>query len=213
MYKLKKSLYGLKQSPRAWFDRFANILKGQGYQQGQLDHTIFFRVFEDGNKTILIFYVDDIILTGDNAVEIERLKRGLNAKFEVKDLGQMRYFLDMEVARSKKGISVSQRKYVLDLLAETGMLECKPCDTPMDMARKIDNIGEFVENERYQKLVGKLIYLSHTRPDIAFAISVVSQHMHAPRKTHLEAVYRILRYLKGSPGKGLLCSRKMTKDM
>jgi hypothetical protein len=211
--KLKKSLYGLKQSPRAWFDRFANVLKGQGYQQGQSDHTMFFKIFEDGTKTILIVYVDDIILTGDNTVEIERLKGGLAAEFEVKDLGQIRYFLGMEVARSKKGISVSQRKYVLDLLAETGMLGCKPCDTPVDSGRKTENAGEFVEKERYQKLVGKLIYLSHTRPDIAFAVSVVSQYMHDPRETHLEAVYRILRYLKGSPGKGLLFKKNEKREI
>ena len=107
--KLKRSLYSLKQSPRAWLDRFARVLKNQGYQQGQSDHTLFFKQAEGGKKTILIVYVDDIILTGDNEVEIERLKGVLNTEFEVKDLGQMRYFLGMEVARSKKGINVSKK--------------------------------------------------------------------------------------------------------
>ena len=113
------------------------------------------------------------------------------------------------MARSSKGIFISQRKYVLDLLQETGMLGCKPGDTPIDPNHKL---GAMVDNDavdkgRYQRLVGKLIYLSHTRPDIAFAVSVVSQFMHSPCEVHMEAVLKILRYLKSSPGKGLLFSK------
>ncbi|WKA05207.1 hypothetical protein VitviT2T_023186 [Vitis vinifera] len=85
--KLKKSLYGLKQSPRVWFDRFAKVIKNQGYQQGQSDHTMFFKQSNNGRMTILIVYVDDIILTGDKTGEVERLKKVLATKFEVKDLG------------------------------------------------------------------------------------------------------------------------------
>lgn len=118
-------------------------------------------------KTILIVYVDDIILIGENVMEIERLKKHLATEFEVKDLGKMQYFLGMEIARSRKGISVSQRKYIHDLLFETGMLGYKPNDTPVDMGRRAEDTGKSVEKERYQRLVGKLIYLSHTRPDIA----------------------------------------------
>ncbi|KAM7516034.1 hypothetical protein LguiA_005617 [Lonicera macranthoides] len=111
----------------------------------------------------------------------------------------------MEVARSKTGIVVSQRKYILDLLSETGMSGCKPSDTPIELGTKLGGIkdGVPVETGRYQRLVGKLIYLSHTCPDIAFAVSMVSQFMQSPCEEHLEAVYYILRYLKGSPGKGL----------
>lgn len=105
--KLKKSLYGLKQSPRAWFDRFARVLNDQGYQQEQSDHTIFFQRSENGKKTILIVYIDDIILIGNNIYEMERLKRSRTTEFEVKSLRYMRYFLGMEVARSKRSISVS----------------------------------------------------------------------------------------------------------
>ncbi|RVW47383.1 Retrovirus-related Pol polyprotein from transposon TNT 1-94 [Vitis vinifera] len=155
----------------------------------------------DGRMTILIVYVDDIILTGDDIGEVERLKKVLATKFEVKDLGQMRYFLGMEVARSRKGISISQRKYVLNLLTETGMLGCKPSDTPIKARNRMESVGKPVDREKYQRLVGRLIYLSHIRPDIAFAISVVSQYMHSPKESHLEAVYKILRYLKGSPGR------------
>ncbi|KAK3037954.1 hypothetical protein RJ639_030659 [Escallonia herrerae] len=149
-------------------------------------------------------YVDDIILTGDDIVEMERLKQCLASEFEIKDLGSLKFFLRMEIARSRKGIAVSQMKYVLDLIKETGMSECRPVETPIDPNQKLgDNKGDPVNTSRYQKLVGKLIYLSHTRPDIAFAISLVSQFMHSPHEEHLEAIYRILRYLKSSPGKRL----------
>ncbi|RVX02271.1 Retrovirus-related Pol polyprotein from transposon RE1 [Vitis vinifera] len=211
--KLKKSLYGLKQSPRAWFDRFAKVIKNQGYQQGQSDHTMFFKQSNDGRMTILIVYVDDIILTGDNTGEVERLKKVLATKFEVKDLGQMRYFLGMEVAKLRKGISISQRKYVLDLLGETGMLGCKPSDTPIKARKRKENDGKIVDRERYQRLVGRLIYLSHTKPNITFVVSVVSQYMHSPKESHLEAVYKILRYLKGSPGKGLFFKKGDSKKV
>ena len=103
----------------------------------------------------------------------------------------------MEVVRSKEGISVSQRKYTLDLLTETGILRCKQADSPMETTSKLDVGKEStpVDKGRYQKLVKKLIYLSHTRPDIGFPVSVVSQFMNDPREKHLEAVYWILRYL------------------
>lgn len=126
----------------------------------------------------------------------------------MKQLGDLKYFLGIEVARSKHGIFLSQRKYILDLLSETGMLGCKPVDTPIEQNHKLFLCLNATPTDkgRYQKLVGKLIYLSHTRPDIAYAVSVVSQFMHDPRKPHMDAVERILRYLKSAPGKGLLFS-------
>lgn len=213
--KLKKSLYGLKQSPRAWFDRFNKTVKKYGYSQCQADHTLFIKHSTKGKLEILIVYVDDIILTGDYEDELIKLKTLLAKEFETKDLGSLKYFLGMEVARSRKGISVSQRKYVLDLLKETGMLGCKPAETPMDSSTKLgankDSVP--VDKGRYQRLVGKLIYLSHTRPDIGFSVSVVSQFMNDPTEEHMEAVNRILRYLKMTPGKGLYFRKNTRKDI
>ena len=186
--KLEKSLYGLKQSPRAWFETFTQSVKKQGYSQGQADHTLFTK-FSSKGKIAALVYVDNIILTGDDEVELARLKKNLAAEFEIKDLGSLRYFLGMEVARSKRGIVVSQETYILDLLEETRMSGCRPADTPMDPNGKLWEIGSVpVDVGRYQRLVGKLIYLSHTRPDIAFSMSVVSQFMHFPYEEHLEAV-------------------------
>lgn len=212
--RLYKSLYGLKQSPRAWFERFTQAIKNQGYKQCQADDTLFIKN-RDGRKTILIVYVDDIVLTGDDVEEIEMLKKHLASEFDIKDLGPLRYFLGMEVARTNKGISVSQRKYTLDLLKETGMLGARPAYTPMELNQKltIRPDGTAVNQERYQKLVGKLIYLSHTRPDISFPVSVVSQFSSSPQKEHLTAVYRILRYLKRTPGLGLFFEKGSIKNV
>jgi len=118
----------------------------------------------------------------------------------------MRYFLGMEVARSKEGILISQRKYTLDLLKETGKLGCKPANTPLEPNWKYneDRAEKAVDKERYQRLVGRLIYLSLTRLDISYVVSKVSQYMHSPTSKHLNAAYHILRYLKGTPGKGIL---------
>ncbi|KAB2628036.1 hypothetical protein D8674_032831 [Pyrus ussuriensis x Pyrus communis] len=203
--RLRKSLYGLKQSPRAWFDRFTQVMKKIGYYQSHSDHTLFVKRRQE-KVTALIIYVDDMIITGDDCDEISRLQRNLAAEFEMKNLGDLKYFLGVEVARSSKGIFLSQRKYVLDLLKETGMLGCKPVDTPIVEKHHLclDPNQKSVDKGRYQRLVGRLIYLAHTRPDIAYAVSVVSQFMHSPSEDHMAAVMRILAYLKSAPGKGVL---------
>ncbi|KAK3031786.1 hypothetical protein RJ639_036938, partial [Escallonia herrerae] len=136
---------------------------------------------------------------GDDRGELDTLKLYLASEFELNDLGALRYFLGMEVGRSKSGITVSQRKYVLDLLRDTGMLGCRPVETPMEPNVKLGIEGGKDNREQYQRLVGKLIYLSHTLPDIAFAVSVISQFMHSPKKKHLDAVYGVLRRGGGFP--------------
>lgn len=151
-------------------------------------------------------YVDDIIITGDGVKAISDLKRRLEVEFDIKDLGKLKYFLGMEFARSKEGIFLNHRKYILDLLAETGMTGCKAVKTPMDPSMKLKSVSkdEIIDRECYQRLTRRLIYLSHTRPDITFAVSVISPFMHAPGATHFEDIFRILRYLKGTPGMGLI---------
>ena len=206
--KLKKALYGLKQSPRAWFGRFTKSMKNFGYKQSNSDHTLFLK-HRKGKITALIIYVDDMVVKGDDHDEIDCLQQHLTSEFEMKQLGDLKYFLGIEVARSKHGIFLSQRKYILDLLTETRMLGCKPVDTPIEQNHKLFHCLDATSTDkgRYQRLVGKLIYLSHTRPDITYAVCVVSQFMHDPRKPHMDAVERILRYLKSAPGKSLLFTK------
>ncbi|CAL8175398.1 unnamed protein product [Prunus armeniaca] len=145
-----------------------------------------------------------MIVTGDDQAEMQNLQKYLASEFEMKSLGDLKYFIGIEVARSKHGIFLSQRKYILDLLPETGMLDCKPIDTHSEQNHKLGLYPDQVptDKERYQRLVGKLIYLSHTHHDIAYAMSVVSQFMHSPCEDHMGAVMRILRYLKVTLGKG-----------
>src|SRR5262249_33271042 len=133
------------------------------------------------------------------------LKSFLHTQFHTKDLGVLKYFLGIEVTRSKKGIFISQRKYVLDLLIETGKLGAKPCSTPMLPNLQLSKDGDLFEDpEKYRRLVGKLNYLTVTRPDIAYSVSIVSQFMSSPTVDHWTALEQILCYLKGAPGRGIL---------
>ena len=159
--------------------------------------------------------MDNIILIGDHEKEIGLLKKFLTKKFEIKDFGNLKYFLGIEIAQSKKNIAILQRKYVLDLVNEIGMLGCKPAETPMDTTVKLEeNDGSApVDKGRYQRLVGKLIYLSHIRPDIGFLVSMVSQFMNNPTEKHMTVVTRILRYLKMTLGKGLFFQRATKKEI
>lgn len=149
-------------------------------------------------------------MTGDDKKEIQLIKTQLTFEFEMKDLGSLRYFLGMEVARNKTGLSICQRKYTIDLLKETGMLGARPVESPMDPNAKLEIKPDDtpVDKGRYLRLVGRLIYLSHTRPDIAFAVSCGSHFMHSPSEIHMQEVYRILKYLKGTPGRGLLFRKR-----
>jgi hypothetical protein len=170
----------------------------------QSDYSLFSRTSDRG-KVLLIVYVDDIIITDDDQCGIDELKTFLHQQFHTKDLGTLRYFLGIEVARSKEGISLSQRKYALDILEDTGLLGTRPVETPMDPNVKLYVVqGELLPNpDQYRRLVGKLNYLTITRTDISFVVSLVSQFISAPRHPHWEAVLRIVKYLKLHPRRGL----------
>lgn len=213
--RLKKSLYGLKQSPMVWFERFNSIVKKVGYNQEQSDQMMFFKHSSDRKIVILVIYVDNIILTTNDEAKMINLNNALSREFEIKNLGALRYFLSIEVARISSEISVSQWKYVFDLLEEIGMVECRPVDTPMEHNGKLNDEEEnpLVAKGQYQRLVGKLIYLSHTKLDIAFPISVISRFMQTPIEEHLSTIHRILRYLKLTPGKGLFFGKSTRKGI
>lgn len=205
--RLHKSLYGLKQAPRNWFSKFSEAIKKAGFSQSHSDHSLFVQV-KDSSLTAVLIYVDDMIITGNDAKAIQDLKLFLHQQFHIKDLGYLKYFLGLEVARSKAGIVISQRKYTLEILDDVGFLGVQPVDFPMEQSLKLtNNQGDLLLNpSRYRRLIGRLIYLTITRPDITYSVNILSQFMHAPRKPHWDAALRIVRYLKNSPGLGLLFS-------
>ena len=170
------------------------------------DHSVFYHHSSTGKCIYLIVYVDDIIITGTDQDGIQKLKQHLFSHFQTKDLGKLKYFLGIEVAQSNSGVVISQRKYNLDILTDTGMLDCKPVDTPKDPNVKlIPSQGELLRDPgRYRRLVGKLNYLTITRPNISFPVSVVSQFLQSPCDSHWDAVFRILRYIKRTPSQGVL---------
>ena len=164
--RLRKSLYGLKQSPRVWFGKFNQAVEEFGMRKSKSDHPIFYRTSSSG-IILLVVYVDDIIIIGSDSKDISSLKSFLQSQFHTKDLGMLRYFLGIKVMGSKHGIFLSQRKYVLDLLSKTRKLGVKPCSSPMVPSVHLTRECETFEDlERYRRLVGKLNYLTVTRPDV-----------------------------------------------
>ncbi|XP_057975989.1 uncharacterized mitochondrial protein AtMg00810-like [Malania oleifera] len=150
-------------------------------------------------------YVDDIIIASSSIASITTIKHFLHSTFQIKDLGCLRYFLGLEVARSSNGIFLCQRKYTLDVLQDTGFLGSKPIAFPMTQYLKLSRFeGDLLSDPlQYRRLIGRLLYLTITRPDIAFSVQTLAQFMDTPRLPHLHATHRVLRYLKSSPGRGI----------
>ena len=204
--RLWKSLYGLKQSPRAWFGKFSQAVEKFGLQKSKSDHSVFYRNSSSG-IILLVVYVDDIVITESDSTGISSLKSFLHGQFHTKDLGMLRYFLGVKVMRSKHEIFLSQRSYVLDLLSETRKLGAKSCSSSMALGVHLTREGELFEDpERYRRLDGKLNYLTVTRPDIAHSVSVISQYMSSPIVDNWAAVEHILCYFKGASERGILYS-------
>ena len=203
---LQRSLYGLKQASRQWFHRLSSFLLTHGFTQASADHSLFL-CFNDTSFTALLVYVDDIVLTGNDIMAINRITIFLDQTFKIKDLGTLKFFLGMEVARSQQGIHLCQRKYVLDILFDSGMLACRLASTPMDSSTHlqagIEDPLSAEDSSSYRRLVGRLIYLTNTRPDISYAMQQLSQFMANPTTDHSKAASRVLHYLKSSPGCGI----------
>ena len=159
----------------------------------------------DAGLVVIVIYVDDLIITGDDKAQIANVKKVLGAEFDMKDLGELMYFLGIEVIRTPQGIWLLQRKYVLDMLKKYGMTACKPIATPIEQNAKLRaDLGDELEDPTmYRKMVGSLIYATLTRPDMCHDVGVLSQFMQVPRKPHLDAARRALRYAKGMLNHGL----------
>lgn len=203
--RLRKSLYGLKQAPRCWFSKLVTTLKKYGFRQSYSDYSLFTYMRGMVQVNVLV-YVDDLIISGNNHEVIKHFKTYLSNCFKMKDLGPLKYFLGLEVARNPTGVFLCQRKYTLDIIAETSLLGAKQAGFPIEQNHKLGLAQgkELTDPEVYRRLVGRLIYLAVTRPDLAYSVHILSQFMQSPRIEHWEAAQRVVKYLKGTPGQGIL---------
>lgn len=202
--KLHKALYGLKQAPRAWFHRISTFLISFGFIQSRADASLF--IYHHGaHQLFLLLYVDDIVLTGSDSGLLNQFITSLGHAFDIKDLGPLTYFLGLHVHYSHDCLHLSQQKYAHDLLHRHQMLDCKPTSTPLAAKTPLTAAdGDLLSfPTAYREVVGCLQYLTITRPDLAFAVNTVAQFMSTPRSSHMIAVKRILRYLKGTIDFGL----------
>ncbi|KAJ4765650.1 Retroelement pol polyprotein-like [Rhynchospora pubera] len=203
--RLRKSIYGLKHAPRMWFSKLTAALETYGFVQSKADYSLF--TCHKGKSFIaILIYVDDLVIAGSDSNAVHAFKRYMSEVFHLKDLGTLKYFLGIEIARGATGLFLSQRKYALDMLAERGLLGAKPVVTPLESNHKLtESIGERLKDpERYRRLVGRLIYLIISRPELSYSVHTLAQFMHQPLEAHYDAALRVMRYLKANPGQGIL---------
>ncbi|WJX48823.1 hypothetical protein P8452_35337 [Trifolium repens] len=207
--KLVKSLYGLKQAPRQWYQKFNSVMIEHGYKMTKADHCVFFRNFSEGDFIILLLYVDDMLIVGKNISRIKELKNTLSESFAMKDLGEARKILGIEIVRDRneKKLYLSQEKYVEKVLRRFSMDKAKAVSIPLASHFKLSHkLCPSTDEEKlsmksipYSSAVGSLMYaMVCTRPDIAHAVGVVSRYLSNPGKVHWEAVKWVMRYLRGS---------------
>lgn len=221
--KLQKSLYGLKQASRQWNIKLTEALVGNDFVQSNHDYSLFTKK-KGADIVIILVYVDDLLITGSCSKMISDANDVLHKQFKVKDLGDLKYLLGIEVLRSKAGILLNQRKYVLELISEMGLGGAKPSTTPLETNVKLTTT-EFDESTGrkgdtlladasvYQRLIGKLLYLTITRPAISYTVQTLSQFMQQPKRSHWEAAIRVVKYLKLAPGQGILMSSSSSHEL
>ncbi|XP_019257719.1 PREDICTED: uncharacterized protein LOC109235931 [Nicotiana attenuata] len=205
--KLQKSFYGLRQASRQWYAKLCQALCSRGYSHSLNDYFLFVKRIES-SSIFLAVYVDDIILIGDDLSETSALKSFLDAQFKIKDLGLLNYFLGIEVFYHKSGVLLHQKKFISNFLLEFNCLDASEVVSPLDIAHKLhSDVGELLPKpESYRSLVGKLNFLTHTRPDLCFVVQHLSQFLKTPRVPHMAAALHVLRYLKGTSTFGVFLS-------
>ncbi|KAK2382949.1 putative mitochondrial protein [Trifolium repens] len=208
VFKLKRALYGLKQAPRAWYDRLSKFLIKNGYSRGKVDTTLFIK--RKGKDVLLVqIYVDDIIFGSTNPSLVKSFSSLMQGEFEMSMMGELTYFLGLQIKQLEEGTFIYQTKYCLELLKKFGMTDSKHMETPMasTCALSKDEEGKDVEITKYRGIIGSLLYLTASRPDIMFSVCMCARYQSCPKESHLKAVKRILKYLKGTSNFGLWYSK------
>ncbi|GJT99050.1 retrovirus-related pol polyprotein from transposon TNT 1-94 [Tanacetum coccineum] len=214
VYALDKALFGLKQAPRAWYDVLSKFLINSGFQKGSIDTTIFIK--KKGKHIMLIqIYVDGIIFGSTNPKYCTKFIDLMVTRFERSMIGEMKLFLGLQVNQFSNGIFINQSKYILDILKRFGMENCDTVPTPMvEQAKlKLHLVGKPVDHTDYRSMIGSLMYLTSSRPDIMFATCMCARYQANPNEHHVSAVKRIFRYLKGTINLGLWYSNDSGIDL
>jgi hypothetical protein len=204
VYKLRKVLYGLKQAPRAWNGRFRRFLFERGFQMGKVDQTLFF--LRQGRDILIVqVYVDDIVFGGSSNSLVARFAEDMRREFEMSMMGKLRFFLGLQIKQSKEGTFVHQVKYTKDIVRKFKMEDSKAMATPMSTTTALDadEEGEHVDQKEYRSMIGSLLYLMVTRPDIQFSECLCTHFQASLRTSHRQVVKRIFRYLHHTPDFGL----------
>ncbi|GJR08858.1 retrovirus-related pol polyprotein from transposon TNT 1-94 [Tanacetum coccineum] len=204
VFKLKKALYGLKQAPKAWYDRLKAFLLDHLYTMGLVDNTLFTKK-RNSHIIIVQIYVDDIIF-GSTCQELcDDFSKIMHDEFEMSMMGELNFFLGLQIKQLEDGIFFNQSKYVKEMLKKFGLEDSKPIKTPMSSETKLtrDEDGEPIDDTKYRGMIGSLLYLTASRPDIMFSVCLCARFQEAPKTSHLEAVKRIFRYIKGTSHLGL----------
>nr|KAJ0222487.1 hypothetical protein LSAT_V11C200097470 [Lactuca sativa] len=199
VYRLDKAVYGLKQAPRTWYETLTSYLLENGYRRGAIDNTLFIK--NKGLDMVLVqIYVDDIIFGAPNEKLSKEFAEIMSQRFEMSMMGKMTFYLGLEVRQQKSGISICQSKYISDLLVKYSLSDCKLASTPVSKTDKIhaDPTGTDVNHSLYRGMIGSLLYLMASRPDIMFGIILCARFQANPKESHLMAVKCIFRYLKGT---------------
>ncbi|GJU59007.1 retrovirus-related pol polyprotein from transposon TNT 1-94 [Tanacetum coccineum] len=204
VFKLKKALYGLKQAPKAWYDRLKAFLINHKYTMGLVDNTLFTKK-RNSHIIIVQIYVDDIIF-GSTCQELcDDFSKIMHDEFEMSMMGELNFFLGLQIKQLDDGIFFNQSKYIKEMLKKFGLENSKPIKTPMSSETKLtrDEDGEPFDDTKYHGMIGSLLYLTASRPDIMFSVCLCARFQEAPKTSHLEAVKRIFRYIKGTSQLGL----------
>lgn len=194
VYRLKKALYGLKQAHRAWYSRIESYFVNEGFERCYCEHTLFIKTEQGGSFLVFSLYVGDLIFIGNDEAMFARFKDSMKKEFNMSDLGKMKYFLGVQVVQISKGIFISQKKYAKEVLERFGMEGCNPVKNPIVPGSKLveDEGGASIDAIAYKQIVGSLMYLTATRPDLAYVVSFISRLMERPTDLHHQAVKRIL---------------------
>ena len=198
-------MYGLKQASRAWYSEIDAYLTMCKFKRSASEATLYTRSDGEGNQIIVSIYVDDIVFTGSSESMMNEFKREMMQRYEMTDLGLLHHFLGMGVMQSDKCIFIHQSKYARTLLEKFGLADCKPVSTPLIMGEKLrkEDGSELADENVYRRIVGSLLYLTATRPDLMYAASLLSRFMNKPTKKHMGVARRVLRYVQGTLDYGI----------